>query len=227
MMIKLSNVIKTYTQGQVQTEVLKGIQLEIAKGDFVAIVGTSGCGKSTLINIIGLLDSEFEGEHILKGEDVTSMSEQQRAMYRNEYIGFIFQNFNLIDEYTVKENILVPFLYSTHTYDMQYIQELIKNLGLEDKLNDYPNQLSGGQKQRVAMIRAMAHKPLFLIADEPTGALDEANRDEILRIFKRINNQGTTVIVVTHDDVVASYCDRIYVMRNGKVTLKEVTTDEN
>ncbi|MCS4486252.1 ABC transporter ATP-binding protein [Staphylococcus americanisciuri] len=225
-MIELENICKTYGEGNTEIQVLKGITLTVSEGEFISIMGTSGCGKSTLINIIGLLDSDFKGKYQLKGESILKLDEQTLASYRNEYIGFIFQNFNLIDEYTVRENILLPFLYSDQSHDESYINNLVKELGLEDKMDDYPCNLSGGQKQRVAIIRAMAHKPQFLIADEPTGSLDETSRNEILRILKNLNQDGTTIIVVTHDIFVARFSDKLYEMRNGYLTLKGDYSDE-
>lgn len=219
-MIELKNICKTYREGNVETQVLKGITLTVDSGSYISIMGTSGCGKSTLMNIIGLLDSDFKGDYQLKGESVLRLDEQTLASYRNKYIGFIFQNFNLIDEYTVRENILLPFLYSEQPHDESYINNLIKKLGLEDYMDTYPCNLSGGQKQRVAIIRAMAHKPKFLIADEPTGALDETSRNKILRILKNLNRDGTTIIVVTHDIFVARFSDTIYEMQNGQLVLK-------
>lgn len=179
-MLELKNICKSFNQGEFKNSVLKDINLIVKQGDFISIMGPSGSGKSTLINILGLLDSEFRGEYKLNGEIIKSLNEDQHATLRNNDIGFVFQQFHLIDEYTVRENILLSFLYSEKKANLKYIESLVEDLGLVDKLNEYPNNLSGGQKQRVALIRALAHKPKFLIADEPTGALDEESRDEIL-----------------------------------------------
>ena len=189
-------------------------------------MGPSGSGKSTLINILGLLDSEFRGEYKLNGEIIKSLNEDQHATLRNNDIGFVFQQFHLIDEYTVRENILLSFLYSEKKANLKYIESLVEDLGLVDKLNEYPNNLSGGQKQRVALIRALAHKPKFLIADEPTGALDEESRDEILQILQNLNNSGTTIIIVTHDEFVANCSKTRYKMRNGHLTLEGLKLNE-
>lgn len=225
-MLKLKNICKSFNQGEFKNSVLKDINLIVKQGDFISIMGPSGSGKSTLINILGLLDSEFRGEYKLNGEIIKSLNEDQHATLRNNDIGFVFQQFHLIDEYTVRENILLSFLYSEKKANLKYIESLVEDLGLVDKLNEYPNNLSGGQKQRVALIRALAHKPKFLIADEPTGALDEESRDEILQILQNLNNSGTTIIIVTHDEFVANCSKTRYKMRNGHLTLEGLKINE-
>lgn len=225
-MLELKNICKSFNQGEFKNSVLKNINLIVKQGDFISIMGPSGSGKSTLINILGLLDSEFRGEYKLNGEIIKSLNEDQHATLRNNDIGFVFQQFHLIDEYTVRENILLSFLYSEKKANLKYIESLVKDLGLVDKLNEYPNNLSGGQKQRVALIRALAHKPKFLIADEPTGALDEESRDEILQILQNLNNSGTTIIIVTHDEFVANCSKTRYKMRNGHLTLEGLKLNE-
>lgn len=219
-MLELKNICKSFNQGEFKNSVLKDINLIVKQGDFISIMGPSGSGKSTLINILGLLDSDFRGEYKLNGEIIKSLNEDQHATLRNNDIGFVFQQFHLIDEYTVRENILLSFLYSEKKANLKYIESLVEDLGLVEKLNEYPNNLSGGQKQRVALIRALAHKPKFLIADEPTGALDEESRDEILQILQNLNNSGTTIIIVTHDEFVANCSKTRYKMRNGHLTLE-------
>lgn len=225
-MLELKNICKSFNQGEFKNSVLKDINLIVKQGDFISIMGPSGSGKSTLINILGLLDSEFRGEYKLNGEIIKSLNEDQHATLRNNDIGFVFQQFHLIDEYTVRENILLSFLYSEKKANLKYIESLVEDLGLVDKLNEYPNNLSGGQKQRVALIRALAHKPKFLIADEPTGALDEKSRDEILQILQNLNNSGTTIIIVTHDEFVANCSKTRYKMRNGHLTLEGLKLNE-
>lgn len=225
-MLELKNICKSFNQGEFKNSVLKDINLIVKQGDFISIMGPSGSGKSTLINILGLLDSEFRGEYKLNGEIIKSLNEDQHATLRNNDIGFVFQQFHLIDEYTVRENILLSFLYSEKKANLKYIDSLVEDLGLVDKLNEYPNNLSGGQKQRVALIRALAHKPKFLIADEPTGALDEESRDEILQILQNLNNSGTTIIIVTHDEFVANCSKTRYKMRNGHLTLEGLKLNE-
>lgn len=225
-MLKLKNICKSFNQGEFKNSVLKDINLIVKQGDFISIMGPSGSGKSTLINILGLLDSDFRGEYKLNGEIIKSLNEDQHATLRNNDIGFVFQQFHLIDEYTVRENILLSFLYSEKKANLKYIESLVEDLGLVEKLNEYPNNLSGGQKQRVALIRALAHKPKFLIADEPTGALDEESRDEILQILQNLNNSGTTIIIVTHDEFVANCSKTRYKMRNGHLTLEGLKLNE-
>ena len=225
-MLELKNICKSFNQGEFKNSVLKNINLIVEQGDFISIMGPSGSGKSTLINILGLLDSEFRGEYKLNGEIIKSLNEDQHATLRNNDIGFVFQQFHLIDEYTVRENILLSFLYSEKKANLKYIESLVEDLGLVDKLNEYPNNLSGGQKQRVALIRALAHKPKFLIADEPTGALDEESRDEILQILQNLNNSGTTIIIVTHDEFVANCSKTRSKMRNGHLTLEGLKLNE-
>lgn len=225
-MLELKNICKSFNQGEFKNSVLKNINLIVKQGDFISIMGPSGSGKSTLINILGLLDSEFRGEYKLNGEIIKSLNEDQHATLRNNDIGFVFQQFHLIDEYTVRENILLSFLYSEKKANLKYIESLVEDLGLVDKLNEYPNNLSGGQKQRVALIRALAHKPKFLIADEPTGALDEESRDEILQILQNLNNSGTTIIIVTHDEFVANCSKTRYKMRNGHLMLEGLKLNE-
>lgn len=225
-MLELKNICKSFNQGEFKNSVLKDINLIVKQGDFISIMGPSGSGKSTLINILGLLDSEFRGEYKLNGEIIKSLNEDQHATLRINDIGFVFQQFHLIDEYTVRENILLSFLYSEKKANLKYIESLVEDLGLVDKLNEYPNNLSGGQKQRVALIRALAHKPKFLIADEPTGALDEESRDEILQILQNLNNSGTTIIIVTHDEFVANCSKTRYKMRNGHLTLEGLKLNE-
>ena len=225
-MLELKNICKSFNQGEFKNSVLKDINLIVKQGDFISIMGPSGSGKSTLINILGLLDSEFRGEYKLNGEIIKSLNEDQHATLRNNDIGFVFQQFHLIDEYTVRENILLSFLYSEKKANLKYIESLVEDLGFVYKLNEYPNNLSGGQKQRVALIRALAHKPKFLIADEPTGALDEESRDEILQILQNLNNSGTTIIIVTHDEFVANCSKTRYKMRNGHLTLEGLKLNE-
>lgn len=225
-MLELKNICKSFNQGEFKNSVLKDINLIVKQGDFISIMGPSGSGKSTLINILGLLDSDFRGEYKLNGEIIKSLNEDQHATLRNNDIGFVFQQFHLIDEYTVRENILLSFLYSEKKANLKYIESLVEDLGLVEKLNEYPNNLSGGQKQRVALIRALAHKPKFLIADEPTGALDEESRGEILQILQNLNNSGTTIIIVTHDEFVANCSKTRYKMRNGHLTLEGLKLNE-
>ncbi|WGZ42755.1 ABC transporter ATP-binding protein [Mammaliicoccus lentus] len=226
-LIKLNHITKEYRNGKQSLNVLKGISLDINAGDFVSIVGKSGSGKSTLLNIIGLLDVDFSGEYLFEEKEINRTSDLKLSKFRNQKIGFIFQNFNLIDEYTVLENIYLPSLYSDTKINTEYIQYLIKKLNLEQQVNEYACNLSGGQKQRVAIIRALANKPSLIIADEPTGSLDEKNRNLILNIFRDIHEEGMTIILVTHDPTVAQLSNKKYIMKDGLLYSELGVCDEN
>lgn len=226
-LIKLNHITKEYRNGKQSLNVLKGISLDINTGDFVSIVGKSGSGKSTLLNIIGLLDVDFSGEYLFEEKEINRTSDLKLSKFRNQKIGFIFQNFNLIDEYTVLENIYLPSLYSDTKINTEYIQYLIKKLNLEQQVNEYACNLSGGQKQRVAIIRALANKPSLIIADEPTGSLDEKNRNLILNIFRDIHEEGMTIILVTHDPTVAQLTNKKYIMKDGLLYSELGVCDEN
>ncbi|MBF0841150.1 ABC transporter ATP-binding protein [Staphylococcus lentus] len=226
-LIKLNHITKEYRNGKQSLNVLKGISLDINAGDFVSIVGKSGSGKSTLLNIIGLLDVDFSGEYLFEEKEINRTSDLKLSKFRNQKIGFIFQNFNLIGEYTVLENIYLPSLYSDTKINTEYIQYLIKKLNLEQQVNEYACNLSGGQKQRVAIIRALANKPSLIIADEPTGSLDEKNRNLILNIFRDIHEEGMTIILVTHDPTVAQLSNKKYIMKDGLLYSELGVCDEN
>lgn len=226
-LIKLNHITKEYRNGKQSLNVLKGISLDINTGDFVSIVGKSGSGKSTLLNIIGLLDVDFSGKYLFEEKEINRTSDLKLSKFRNQKIGFIFQNFNLIDEYTVLENIYLPSLYSDTKINTEYIQYLIKKLNLEQQVNEYACNLSGGQKQRVAIIRALANKPSLIIADEPTGSLDEKNRNLILNIFRDIHEEGMTIILVTHDPTVAQLSNKKYIMKDGLLYSELGVCDEN
>lgn len=226
-LIKLNHITKEYRNGKQSLNVLKGISLDINAGDFVSIVGKSGSGKSTLLNIIGLLDVDFSGEYLFEEKEINRTSDLKLSKFRNQKIGFIFQNFNLIAEYTVLENIYLPSLYSDTKINTEYIQYLIKKLNLEQQVNEYACNLSGGQKQRVAIIRALANKPSLIIADEPTGSLDEKNRNLILNIFRDIHEEGMTIILVTHDPTVAQLSNKKYIMKDGLLYSELGVCDEN
>lgn len=226
-LIKLNHITKEYRNGKQSLNVLKGISLDINAGDFVSIVGKSGSGKSTLLNIIGLLDVDFSGKYLFEEKEINRTSDLKLSKFRNQKIGFIFQNFNLIDEYTVLENIYLPSLYSETKINTEYIQYLIKKLNLEQQVNEYACNLSGGQKQRVAIIRALANKPSLIIADEPTGSLDEKNRNLILNTFRGIHEEGMTIILVTHDPTVAQLSNKKYIMKDGLLYSELGVCDEN
>ena len=217
--VVLENITKSYRIGKVVYEVLKGINLEVYPGEFVAIMGPSGGGKSTLLNIIGLLDRPTSGKYLLEGIEVSSLSKKELARLRNQKIGFIFQAFHLIPWATAMENVLMPLLYRKEGIkkeDIKRAENLLKRLGLEDRLDARPAELSGGQQQRVAIARALINNPSLLLADEPTGNLDTKSSEEVLKIFEELNQTGLTIIMVTHDPEVAQKAQRIKTIRDGK-----------
>lgn len=215
-MIKLSNIHKTY-QGAQPLHVLKGIDLHIAEGEFVAIMGASGSGKSTLLNILGILDNYDEGEYLLADTPIRNLSETKAADYRNRMIGFIFQSFNLISFKDAMENVALPLFYQgvSRRKRNQLALEYLDKLGLKDWAHHYPNELSGGQKQRVAIARALITQPRILLADEPTGALDSQTSLEVMQILKDLHKQGLTIVVVTHESGVAYQTEKIVHIKDG------------
>ena len=215
-MIELKNVSRVYTDGE-KTTALKNINLNIDKGEFIAIMGPSGCGKSTLLNIIGLLDETDSGEYILNGKPVKESSSKERAKLRNKHFGFVFQSFNLLPRTSAFDNIMLPLNYRKQNAKKEQVMEKLEQVGLMDKIKSPPNQLSGGQQQRVAIARALVGNPEVILADEPTGNLDTKTGLEIMEIFKKINKDGTTVIVVTHNTELLGYAGRIIKMRDGKI----------
>jgi len=217
-MIDLYDVNKTFfSNNKVEKyHIFNNISISIGTGEFVAIIGPSGSGKSTLLNIMGLLDSEYTGTYILDGMEVQSLTDKEISHFRNSKIGFIFQNFKLLPEYTVKENIQLPLLYSDKTLKSdEQIQELLKLVNLEDKLNESPQNLSGGQQQRIAIVRALVNDPKIIIADEPTGALDSHTTNDVLNILKEINKFGKTIVMVTHSKEAAAFADRTIKIVDG------------
>lgn len=224
-MIKMSSVTKVYQTGDVCQCVLDGVDLEIRKGEMVALMGASGSGKTTLLNIIGLLDEVTKGEYYMNGCDMRKCSEKEKARIRNQEMGFVFQNFHLIPELTAVENVKLSmdifnlFEGRRMTQREMYARssELLARVGLERELKKKPSQLSGGQKQRVAIARALVNRPDIILADEPTGALDHRTSDEIMGLLGRLNEEGHTVLIVTHDEKVAEACGRTVYLEDGVV----------
>lgn len=218
-MIKTNKLNKIFTTEEVETTALNNVTLEIEKGEFVSIMGPSGCGKSTLMNILGLLDNPTGGEYNFLGTDVAKFSERQRAHFRKENIGFVFQSFNLIDELTVYENVELPLLYMkvTAAERKQMVTSVLERMEIMHRTKHFPQQLSGGQQQRVAVSRALVSNPNLILADEPTGNLDSKNGDEVMRMLSDLNSAGTTVIMVTHSPAYAEYGSRVIHLFDGSI----------
>ena len=223
-MISLKKINKYYITGDEKLHALKDVDLEVKKGEFLAIMGPSGSGKSTMIKILGLLDNSFQGEYLLEGKNIKKMTDDQLSDIRNKKIGFVFQNFNLIKNLSVKENIVLPMQYQriSKKKSEEKVLELLKRVDLVSKMNKYPSELSGGQQQRVSLIRALVNNPDIIIADEPTGALDSHTSKEIMNIFKQLNKEGITVILITHDINVAKEAERIVRIFDGELEEDEV-----
>jgi putative ABC transport system ATP-binding protein len=220
-MIELTNVNKVYRQGNQQYHVLKDISLKVTAGEFLAIVGPSGSGKSTLINIIGFLNNHFDGHYQFNKQEIGRLNQRQFASLRNQKVGFVFQNFKLITNLNVGENIALPLLYAGKRRDEinERIEAALDKVGLTGFSSKMPKNMSGGQQQRVAIARAIVANPNFLIADEPTGALDSHNSADIMQLFTDLNRElGTTIIMVTHDDHLAQMCDRIVKITDGRIS---------
>jgi putative ABC transport system ATP-binding protein len=223
-MIKVSNLEKIYRTEEVETVALNNISFEIKEGEFVAIMGPSGCGKSTLLNIIGLLDDLDSGSFLFNGTEVAKFRERQRAEMRKHNIGFVFQSFNLIDELTVFENVELPLIYTGvgASERKKIVDEVLDKIQIAHRRNHYPQQLSGGQQQRVAVARAVVNKPKLILADEPTGNLDSRNGNEVMQLLTDLNEQGTTIIMVTHSEHDARYTHRIINMLDGQIVTQNI-----
>ncbi len=218
-LIELKNIYKIYHMGDEEVRASDGVSLSIDRGEFVAIVGKSGSGKSTLMNIIGALDVPTEGEYILGGEDVSEMSDDQLAQIRNKMIGFIFQQYNLLPKLNLLENVELPLLYAGVPVQERKERALksLARVGLEEKWKNLPNQLSGGQQQRVSIARALAGDPSLILADEPTGALDSRTSREVLNFLRQLNEEGNTIVMITHDNSIALEAKRVVRIKDGKI----------
>ncbi|MGL5575999.1 MAG: ABC transporter ATP-binding protein [Sarcina sp.] len=221
-LIKLDKVSKVYKNKKIENKVLDNINLSIEEGDFTAIVGASGSGKSTLLNILGLIDTQTEGNYYLEEQDTNTLVEKEIAKLRNAKFGFVVQHFALIKDLTVYENIEIPLEYGKVAKKVRKnkIKEILKKLKIEDKINAKINELSGGQCQRVAIARALVNNPKIILADEPTGALDKKTGREVIEILKDLNNEGKTILIVTHDEEIANKCDKIIKIEDGKILSK-------
>ena len=226
-MIKTVDLTKVFRTEEVETTALNQVSFEIKEGEFVAIMGPSGCGKSTLLNILGLLDNPSSGQYFFLEQEVSWFSERQRANLRKKNIGFVFQNFNLIDELSVFENVELPLIYLGYSSSerKKRVEEVLEQMQIMHRRNHFPLQLSGGQQQRVAVCRAVVAKPHIILADEPTGNLDSTHGDEVMNLLETLNKNGTTIIMVTHSQRDASYSQRIVRLFDGQIVTEDKTTE--
>jgi putative ABC transport system ATP-binding protein len=218
-LIKITNIKRDFVLGNEIVYVLKGIDLQINKGEYVALMGPSGSGKSTLMNLLGCLDTPTSGSYILNGKDVSQMKDNELAEIRNKEIGFVFQTFNLLPRTTALDNVALPMIYAGYSKSErnERATEVLKQVNLADRMDHQPNQLSGGQRQRVAVARALVNKPSIILADEPTGNLDSKTSVEIMKLFGDIHASGNTVILVTHEEEIAAYANRVIRLRDGLI----------
>ncbi len=221
-MLSMRDLSRVYRTDTVETTALDSIYLDIADGEFVAIMGPSGCGKSTLLNIMGMLDSPSSGTYIFNGTDVAGMSESKLADFRKRNIGFIFQSFNLVDELTVRENVELALLYHNVSANDRRarVEQVMDRVGIAHRARHRPSQLSGGQQQRVAVARALVGSPKLILADEPTGNLDTAHGEEVMRMLQALNQEGSTIVMVTHSPAHADYASRIVNMLDGRILVE-------
>lgn len=223
-MIQIKDLVKVYRTEDIETTALNRFSLHVKEGEFVAVMGPSGCGKSTLLNVLGLLDDVDEGEFIFNGTNVSRYNEKQRAALRQQNIGFVFQSFNLIDELTVFENVELPLIYGGMNSSARKtrVEEALERMQIMHRKNHFPQQLSGGQQQRVAIARALVNIPKLVLADEPTGNLDSNTGSEVMRLLTDLNEQGTTIVMVTHSEHDAKYSHRIIRMLDGQMVLENI-----
>jgi putative ABC transport system ATP-binding protein len=223
-MIQITNLEKIYRTEEVETVALNKLNMHVAEGEFVAVMGPSGCGKSTLLNILGLLDDPDAGSFKFNGIEVAHFNERKRADLRKKYLGFVFQSFNLIDELTVFENVELPLIYLgiPGADRKKRVEEVLDKMQIMHRRNHYPQQLSGGQQQRVAVARAVVNNPKLILADEPTGNLDSSNGNEVMQLLTDLNEQGTTIVMVTHSEHDARYSHRIIRMLDGQTVLENI-----
>lgn len=223
-MLEIKKITKVYKMGEVLVNALRGVSFHIDKGQFVAIMGPSGSGKSTLMHIIGCLDHPSEGSFIMDGEDISKVNDNKLAEIRNKKIGFVFQQFNLLNRVNILNNVEVPLIYAgvNSKKRKNLVKQVLENVGLSNRLKHRPNEISGGEKQRAAIARALVNNPLIILADEPTGNLDSKNGEEIMKIFNKLHQEGHTIIVVTHELEIAKYAQRIIHLRDGLIENDEV-----
>jgi putative ABC transport system ATP-binding protein len=226
--IEITNLSKTYVTGDISLKALDDVSFVVKEGEFVAIMGPSGSGKSTMMNILGCLDQTTDGDYKLSGVNIEELDENQLAEIRNRKIGFVFQSFNLLPKLKAWENVALPLVYSgVHAHERkERAVKALESVGLGDRVSHRPNELSGGQRQRAALARALVSNPSMILADEPTGNLDSKSEEEVLGIFKSLNNKGVTIVMVTHEDSVATHCKRIIRFHDGKIIKDEVTDYE-
>ena len=227
--LKLTDICKDYQQGREPVRVLKNINLTVERGDYLAIMGPSGSGKTTLMNLIGCLDVPTSGSYELDGKNLKDMNDDALAEIRNRHIGFVFQSFHLMPKLDARDNVALPLLYGDVPLKerRERAEEALKAVGLEDRMNFFPNQLSGGQCQRIAIARAMVGKPDILLADEPTGALDTKSGNQIMEIFRKLSNEGMTIIMITHEPAIAACADKTYHILDGELRTGEEATHED
>ncbi len=223
-MLKTNQLVKVFRTDEIETTALNKVDLEVQKGEFVAIMGPSGCGKSTLLNIIGLLDNPTSGELFFDGTEVSRFKEKQRTELRKANVGFVFQSFNLIDELTVFENVELPLLYLKVSVSerKKKVEEVLDRMKIAHRRKHFPQQLSGGQQQRVAIARAVVANPKLILADEPTGNLDSANGEEVMKLLSELNKEGTTIVMVTHSPSDAEYAHRIVQLFDGHIVTENI-----